>query len=72
MVGWVFFGLFVGLAAKLLLTGPDPGGVIITVLVGIAGGFLGGFIGQSLGWYHEGDSRGLPFDHETLGRLICT
>ena len=58
MIGWIFFGLFVGLAAKLLLPGPDPGGVIVTILLGIGGGFLGGFIGQTLGWYREGDPVG--------------
>jgi uncharacterized membrane protein YeaQ/YmgE (transglycosylase-associated protein family) len=58
MIGWIFFGLFVGLAAKLLLPGPDPGGVIVTILLGIGGGFPGGFIGQTLGWYQEGDPVG--------------
>jgi uncharacterized membrane protein YeaQ/YmgE (transglycosylase-associated protein family) len=58
MIGWIFFGLFVGLAAKLLLPGRDPGGVFVTILLGVGGGFLGGFIGQTLGWYQEGDPVG--------------
>jgi len=58
MIGWIFFGLFVGLAAKLVLPGRDPGGVVVTILLGIGGGFLGGFIGQTLGWYREGDPVG--------------
>jgi len=58
MIGWIFFGLFVGLSAKLLLPGRDPGGAVVTILLGIGGGFLGGFIGQALGWYQEGDPVG--------------
>jgi uncharacterized membrane protein YeaQ/YmgE (transglycosylase-associated protein family) len=58
MIGWIFFGLFVGLAAKLLLPGRDPSGVFVTILLGVGGGFLGGFIGQTLGWYQEGDPVG--------------
>ena len=68
MIGWIFFGLFVGLAAKLLLPGRDPGGVVITILIGIAGGFLGGLIGQSLGWYQEGDPVG--FMMAVVGAIV--
>jgi uncharacterized membrane protein YeaQ/YmgE (transglycosylase-associated protein family) len=55
---WILFGLVVGIIAKLLMPGRDPGGFIITILLGIAGALLGGFIGQSLGWYREGEAAG--------------
>ncbi len=46
---WVFMGLLVGLLAKFIMPGEDPGGIFITILIGIAGAFLGGFIGSFLG-----------------------
>ncbi len=46
---WVVMGLIVGLLAKFIMPGKDPGGLIITILIGIAGAFLGGFIGSFLG-----------------------
>jgi uncharacterized membrane protein YeaQ/YmgE (transglycosylase-associated protein family) len=55
---WILFGLVVGIIAKLLMPGRDPGGFIITILLGIAGALLGGFIGQSMGWYREGEAAG--------------
>lgn len=51
-------GLLVGLCARFLLGGPNPRGLIVTALIGIAGGWLGGFIGKSLGWYREGEPAG--------------
>jgi uncharacterized membrane protein YeaQ/YmgE (transglycosylase-associated protein family) len=48
-------GLIVGAIAKLLMPGRDPGGFIITMLLGIAGSFVAGLIGRSLGWYRAGD-----------------
>ena len=51
MLGWIVFGLIVGVIAKLLMPGRDPGGFIITALLGIAGAVLGGFVGQALGLY---------------------
>jgi uncharacterized membrane protein YeaQ/YmgE (transglycosylase-associated protein family) len=50
-IGWIFFGLVVGIIAKLLMPGRDPGGMIVTILIGIAGALIGGFIGRALGWY---------------------
>ncbi len=47
-------GLVVGAIAKLLMPGRDPGGFIITALIGVAGSMLAGFIGRSLGWYRTG------------------
>lgn len=58
MIGWIFFGLLVGIVAKLLLPGKDPGGFILTIFLGIAGAMLGGYIGRGLGWYMEGDPVG--------------
>jgi uncharacterized membrane protein YeaQ/YmgE (transglycosylase-associated protein family) len=52
------FGLLVGIVAKLLMPGRDPGGFIVTMLLGIAGGFLGGVLGRTVGWYREGDPVG--------------
>lgn len=48
IVGWIVLGLIVGLIAKAIMPGKDPGGIIITALIGIVGGLLGGFIGRSL------------------------
>lgn len=58
MLRWIFFGLVVGALAKLVMPGRDPGGIIITMLLGIAGALLGGFLGRGLGWYGPTDSAG--------------
>jgi uncharacterized membrane protein YeaQ/YmgE (transglycosylase-associated protein family) len=55
---WILFGLAIGVIAKLLMPGRDPGGFIITVLLGIAGALLGGFIGRAMGFYGPGQSAG--------------
>lgn len=47
---WVIFGLIAGVIAKLIMPGKDPGGFIITILLGIAGALVGGFIGSALGF----------------------
>jgi uncharacterized membrane protein YeaQ/YmgE (transglycosylase-associated protein family) len=49
ILSWIVMGLIVGLLAKFIMPGKDPGGIIITILIGIAGAFLGGFIGSYLG-----------------------
>ncbi len=49
IIGWIVFGLIVGVVAKFLTPGPDPGGWILTILLGIGGALLGGFIGRGLG-----------------------
>lgn len=54
IIGQLLFGLVVGLVAKFLLPGRDPGGLIVTALVGMAGGWVGAQIGQQLGWYKQG------------------
>jgi uncharacterized membrane protein YeaQ/YmgE (transglycosylase-associated protein family) len=58
IIGWILFGLVVGIVGKLLMPGRDPGGFILTILLGIAGALLGGFVGQSLGFYQEGEPAG--------------
>ena len=58
IIAWILFGLVVGIIAKLLMPGRDPGGFIVTILLGIAGALLGGFIGQAMGWYAEGEPAG--------------
>jgi uncharacterized membrane protein YeaQ/YmgE (transglycosylase-associated protein family) len=49
ILSWIVMGFIVGLLAKIIMPGRDPGGIIITILIGIAGGFVGGFIGSFLG-----------------------
>lgn len=49
ILSWIAMGLIVGILAKLIMPGKDPGGIIVTILIGIAGGFLGGYIGSFLG-----------------------
>ena len=52
-------GLVVGALAKLVMPGRDPGGIIVTILLGVAGAFVAGAIGHSLGWYAMGEGPGL-------------
>ena len=58
MIGYAIFGLLVGIVAKLLLPGQDPGGFIVTAILGMLGGWFGGWIGRVLGWYAEGHVAG--------------
>ena len=58
ILGWIVFGLIVGAIAMLLMPGRDPGGIIVTMLIGIAGAVLGGFVGRALGLYGEGEAAG--------------
>ena len=59
IIGWIVFGLVVGIVAKLLMPGRDPGGMIVTILLGIVGALLGGFLGRALGLYGPDDAAGL-------------
>jgi len=68
ILGWILFGLIVGVVAKFLMPGRDPGGLIITILIGIAGALIGGFIGRAVGWYGEGDPVG--FVMAVLGSIV--
>lgn len=58
ILGWILFGLIVGALAKLVMPGRDPGGIIVTMLLGIAGAVLGGFVGRAMGFYGEGEPAG--------------
>ncbi|MHB8137333.1 MAG: GlsB/YeaQ/YmgE family stress response membrane protein [Smithellaceae bacterium] len=49
ILSWIAMGLIVGILAKIIMPGKDPGGIIITILIGIAGAFLGGYLGSFLG-----------------------
>jgi uncharacterized membrane protein YeaQ/YmgE (transglycosylase-associated protein family) len=68
ILGWIFFGLLVGAVGKLLMPGRDPGGFIVTILLGIAGALLGGFLGRALGMYREDDPVG--FVMAVLGSIV--
>ena len=59
ILGWIVFGLIVGAIAKLLMPGKDPGGIIVTMLIGIVGAVLGGYAGRALGLYGPNDSVGI-------------
>jgi len=67
-IGWIIFGLIVGAIAKLLMPGRDPGGWIMTILIGIAGAVLGGWIGRAAGWY--GPNQGAGFLMSLVGAII--
>ncbi len=54
IIGWIIFGLIAGVIAKAIMPGRDPGGAIVTILLGIAGSVIGGFIGRSM--FYRGDS----------------
>ena len=58
IIGWIVIGLLAGGIAKLLMPGKDPGGCIITILLGIAGALLAGFLGRAIGWYGPDDGAG--------------
>ncbi len=64
----LIIGLIVGAVAKLLMPGKDPGGFIITILLGIAGAFLAGFLGRAMHWYSEGQPAG--FIASTIGAIV--
>jgi uncharacterized membrane protein YeaQ/YmgE (transglycosylase-associated protein family) len=59
ILGWIVFGLVVGVIAKLLMPGRDPGGFIVTICLGIAGSVLGGWLGRVLGLYAPGEPAGI-------------
>lgn len=69
IVLWILFGLVVGVIAKLLMPGREPGGFILTALLGIAGALVGGFLGRGLGIYPTYQSTG-GFFMSILGAII--
>lgn len=64
----IIIGLIVGAIAKFLMSGKDPGGWIITILLGLAGSFIGSFLGQTLGLYEQGEPAG--FIGSIVGAMI--
>lgn len=68
ILGWILFGLIVGALAKLVMPGRDPGGIIVTMLLGIAGAVIGGFIGRAMGFY--GPRQAAGFFMSFLGAVI--
>ena len=68
LLGWAIFGLIVGALAKLLMPGRDPGGIIVTMLIGIVGAVLGGWVGQAVGMYGPDEPAG--FIMSTLGAIV--
>jgi uncharacterized membrane protein YeaQ/YmgE (transglycosylase-associated protein family) len=68
MLWMIVVGLIVGAVAKVLMPGRDPGGIVITMLIGIAGSVIAGFLGRSIGWYGEGDPAG--FIASVLGAIV--
>ena len=58
ILSWILLGLIAGALAKWIMPGKDPGGCLITILLGIAGALLAGFIGKAVGWYEEGEAAG--------------
>jgi uncharacterized membrane protein YeaQ/YmgE (transglycosylase-associated protein family) len=59
IVGWIIFGLVVGAVAKLLMPGKDPGGIIVTILLGIVGAVVGGYLGRAMGLYGPDEPAGI-------------
>ena len=68
IIAWILFGLIVGILAKLLMPGRDPGGFIVTIALGIVGALLGGFIGRAMGFY--GPNEGAGWLVSILGAVI--
>jgi uncharacterized membrane protein YeaQ/YmgE (transglycosylase-associated protein family) len=58
VIAWIVFGLIVGVVAKFLMPGRDPGGFFVTILLGIVGAVVGGFLGRAVGWYGQDDPVG--------------
>ena len=68
IIGWIIFGLIVGLVAKLLMPGRDPGGFFLTGVLGIVGAVVGGFLERAIGWYGPNDPVG--FVMAVLGAIV--
>jgi uncharacterized membrane protein YeaQ/YmgE (transglycosylase-associated protein family) len=68
IIGTLIIGLLAGIVAKLLMPGRDPGGFIVTTLLGIAGAFVATYLGQAAGWYRAGEGAG--FVGAVLGAIL--
>jgi len=56
--GWIVIGALAGIIAKAIMPGKDPGGCIVTILLGVAGALVAGFLGNALNWYKPGEGAG--------------
>lgn len=72
LISWIIFGLIAGAIAKLIMPGKDPGGFVVTVLIGIAGALIGGFVGRAFGVLEDTTHFWSPMDwlFSVLGGLI--
>jgi uncharacterized membrane protein YeaQ/YmgE (transglycosylase-associated protein family) len=68
ILGWIIFGLIIGALAKLVMPGRDPGGIIVTIVLGIVGALLGGWLGRAIGLYGPDEAAG--FVIALIGALI--
>jgi uncharacterized membrane protein YeaQ/YmgE (transglycosylase-associated protein family) len=68
ILGWVFFGLVVGMVGKLVMPGKDPGGLMGTTAIGMVGALIGGYVGRQMGLYDETDPVG--FIMAVIGAVI--
>ncbi len=68
ILGWILFGLIIGVLAKVIMPGKDPGGIIITMLLGVAGSLLGGWFGRVIGLYNDYEN-GAGFIMSILGAI---
>ena len=68
LIWTLVIGLLIGVVAKLLMPGRDPGGCIITMLIGIAGSFVASYLGQKMGWYEQGQPAG--FIASVIGAML--
>lgn len=57
-LAWIVIGAVAGAIAKFIMPGRDPGGCLVTILLGVAGAALAGFLGNQLGWYRQGEGAG--------------
>lgn len=70
ILSWILFGLIAGVIAKWIMPGKDPGGIIVTILIGIAGAFVGGWVGSVIGLGSMGDFSLGSFITAIVGALI--
>ncbi len=64
----LIIGLVIGAIAKLIMPGKDPGGIIVTMLIGVVGSLIAGFLGRAIGWYQEGEAAG--FIASVVGAIL--
>lgn len=68
ILSWIVFGLIVGVLARFLMPGRDPGGFIVTILLGITGSVVGGFLARLVGWY--GPQQGAGYLMSIAGAIL--